>query len=373
MRVLYEAGRRSARFSLLAATFALAGLVGTASAAAAQERTVECRCVDGAGDPVDDCVCLTTPRVDGLYAALPFARRSIVGVTIDFDQGAEVDALGAELQDVQGDGPARRAGLRAGDVVTHVDGRSVFDPLESRRERALDEDQSLPVQRFVQLVGALDPDEEVEIRYLRDGAARSATVTPVASDDLAFPVMGAFPELRVFSDSLPAIGFRFERDGEGRRFTLPEGFEGRRWSPEGSGVFHFESPEREIRVFGDGEESFARRFRVDPCIEMTSPEDGRVEVRVFGMTNCVNGVEFVELNEGLGEYFGTERGVLVAEVSAESTLGLRPGDVLMAIDGRTVDSVEEARRILRSYTADDELRLRVMRRGSETEILARMP
>lgn len=363
MRVIYEAGRRSARLLLGAAIVALIGLVGTTEAAAAQERTVECRCVDGAGDPVDDCVCLTTPRVDGLYAALPFARRSIVGVTIDFDQGAEVDALGAELQDVQDDGPARRAGLRAGDVVTHVDGRSVFDPLESRRERALDEDQSLPVQRFVQRVGALDPDEEVEIRYLRDGVARTATVTPAAADDLSFPVMGAFPELRVFGDSLPAMGFRFERDGEGARFPLPEG----------SGVFRFETPEREIRVFGDGEESFARRFRVDPCIDMTRPEEGRVEVRVFGMTNCVNGVEFVELNEGLGEYFGTERGVLVAEVATESTLGLRPGDVLLAVDGRAVDSVEEARRILRSYTTDEELRLRVMRRGSETEILARMP
>lgn len=366
MHIYRDVGLRSARRITFAAVVALAGFAAVPNAAVAQDRTVECRCVDGAGDPIDDCVCLATPRVDGLYAELPFARRSVVGVSIDYGQGAEADALGAQLQEVQPDGPADRAGLRPGDIVTHVDGHSVFDALEPSRERRLEESQSLPVQRFVQLVGALDPEEPVEIAYLRDGRRGEVVVTPAPASDLAFDAVGAFPELRIFRDTLSEGGVRFF-GGEPRAFALRDSL----------AVFRFEGPGRdgEVRFFGeiDAEpESFARRFRVDPCFDMTSDE-GRVSVRVLGMSNCVNGVEFVELNEGLGEYFGTERGVLVSEVAEESTLGLRAGDVLMAIDGRSVDSVEEARRILGSYTSDEELRLRVMRRGSETEILARMP
>jgi S1-C subfamily serine protease len=80
-------------------------------------------------------------------------------------------------------------------------------------------------------------------------------------------------------------------------------------------------------------------------------------------------VELVELNPELGEYFGTDRGVLVADASEESTLGLRPGDVLLAIDGREVQDPAHARRILGSYRDGEELRLRIRRRGEDMEVL----
>lgn len=326
------------------------GVAMTASPVAAQSSAVECRCVDGSGDRIEDCLCLATPAIEGAFAPLPFTRRSVLGVVIDFTQSAEADAIGAELQDVSADGPAERAGLRAGDRVVRVDGHSVFDALDPAEERRLTESQSLPVQRFVQRVGALEPGDAVEIEYVRSGATRTATVTPDEPEDSRF---GSFEErfpLQIFSDEMGS-------------------FEGQGWSADGPGVFRFEGPARadETRVGS----SFPAFFRADPCVDLTR-RDGRMEVRVLGMENCVDGVEFVDLNEGLGEYFGTDRGVLVAEVAPESSLGLRPGDVLMAIDGREVESVEQARRVLGSYTADEELRLRVMRRGEETEILARM-
>ncbi|MBT8404979.1 MAG: PDZ domain-containing protein, partial [Gemmatimonadetes bacterium] len=111
-------------------------------------------------------------------------------------------------------------------------------------------------------------------------------------------------------------------------------------------------------------------FRGDACMELAGG-DGEASVFVFGGGNCIEGVEFVELNPELGEYFGTDEGILVARVAESSALGLRAGDVLMAVDGREVRSTDHARRILSSYEPDEEIRLRIMRQGAETEVLAR--
>jgi S1-C subfamily serine protease len=86
----------------------------------------------------------------------------------------------------------------------------------------------------------------------------------------------------------------------------------------------------------------------------------------------VDGVELLELNPDLAEYFeAPDGGVLVTEVSEDSPLGLRAGDVLVAIDGREVRDPDHVRRILASYETDEEVRLRVIRQGREIEVLGR--
>ncbi len=369
MRTMNESGRRRPRIH--PTTFAaalIAALAVGAAPAIAQDREADCHCVDRDGNRIEECVCLNTPSANTFTVMAPFVRRSIVGVTIDYTQGAEVDARGAELQDVQDDGPAARAGLRAGDIVVRVDGRSVFDPLEGRAERALSESQSVPVQRFVRMVGGLEPDEPVEVEYIRDGRTATVTLTPESA--------GGLPGLTIFGrggEGLPGMSWRFDPEelrGEmGELYGQLEGFQ-----RDGPGVFRFEGPERsgEVRFFGDSlaTGAFPRLFQGDPCMNV-STGDGSARVWVLGGTNCVDGVEFVELNPGLGEYFGTDQGVLVANVAEASTLGLRAGDVLQAIDGREVQSPDHARRILASYDADEEIRLRIVRKGAETEVLAR--
>ena len=93
--------------------------------------------------------------------------------------------------------------------------------------------------------------------------------------------------------------------------------------------------------------------------------------RTFQLTARGHGLDLVELNPGLGVYFGTEEGVLVADVVDGSRLGLRPGDVVVAVDGRRVDDGAELRRILRSYEEDEEIEFRIWRDGSETTVTGR--
>lgn len=74
-----------------------------------------------------------------------------------------------------------------------------------------------------------------------------------------------------------------------------------------------------------------------------------------------HGLEMVAINPELGRYFGVTEGVLVANIAAESTLALRPGDVLVAIGGRSVRDAAHARSILASYRADEEVEMQVVR------------
>jgi len=72
-------------------------------------------------------------------------------------------------------------------------------------------------------------------------------------------------------------------------------------------------------------------------------------------------MELVELNEGLGKYFGTTEGLLVVKAPGSDTLMLEEGDVIQSIDGREPQSVEHAIRILSSYQPGEKLELVIMR------------
>ena len=84
----------------------------------------------------------------------------------------------------------------------------------------------------------------------------------------------------------------------------------------------------------------------------------------FGVTS-VEGVEFIDLNPELGDYFGSDTGVLVVEADEDSTLGLMAGDVVLAVGAREVETVGRLLRLIRSYDEDEPIRFRIIRRGSE--------
>jgi hypothetical protein len=71
--------------------------------------------------------------------------------------------------------------------------------------------------------------------------------------------------------------------------------------------------------------------------------------------------ELVSLTPKLGEYFGTDKGLLVVRAPDDSRLKLEDGDVIMDIDGRTPSSSSHALRILSSYQAGEKLTLNVLR------------
>ena len=71
--------------------------------------------------------------------------------------------------------------------------------------------------------------------------------------------------------------------------------------------------------------------------------------------------ELVSVTPGLGRYFGTDKGVLVARAPSDSAFGLQDGDVIVAIGGREPQSGSHAMRILRSYQPGETVEIRVLR------------
>ena len=71
--------------------------------------------------------------------------------------------------------------------------------------------------------------------------------------------------------------------------------------------------------------------------------------------------ELVPMTPKLGQYFGTETGLLVVRAPDDSRLKLEDGDVIVDIDGRTPSSPSHALRILSSYQPGEKLKLNILR------------
>lgn len=89
---------------------------------------------------------------------------------------------------------------------------------------------------------------------------------------------------------------------------------------------------------------------------------GFVDFHVSGAQRQCDGLELIELTEGLGRYFGTSEGLLVVRISEPAdALSLEEGDVIQMIDKREPKSVGYAMRILRSYEVGEEISVQLLR------------
>jgi S1-C subfamily serine protease len=305
----------------------------TASGVSAQDDR-DCRCVDADGDAIANCSCFRIPEMPEIMAFGPgdftwnmSAVRPRLGVTVSADQDDALDARGALVSDVMDDGPADDAGIRDGDIITHVDGRSLLQPVDRDVEEDFDLDESIPVQRLLAIARELEPGESVEVGFLRDGQAQTATVEV---EDLA-------AAWRAWGRGMQAdVRTRIQPQMEALRQQLQEQ------------SVNVERARERVRVLNDREPFVVTR------------------------TTARYGLSLTELTPGLGDYFGTEQGVLVTDVDADSQLGLRPGDVILRIGDREASSPDRVRRVLGSYTADESVTFRVRRQGSEIDVLGRL-
>jgi S1-C subfamily serine protease len=96
----------------------------------------------------------------------------------------------------------------------------------------------------------------------------------------------------------------------------------------------------------------------------------------FGMPWVHSGLgelELVELNEGLGRYFGTDEGLLVVNAPKSDEIDIRDGDVIQSIDGREPKDTRHAMKILGSYQGGEKLKLGIMRDKKKMTIDVEIP
>lgn len=124
---------------------------------------------------------------------------------------------------------------------------------------------------------------------------------------------------------------------------------------------------RAFAWFGDGQGFNMPDIHVAPDIK----REFQYVMPFFG--NSWGDMELVELNEGLGRYFGTDTGLLVVSAPKSDDFKLQDGDVIQSIDGREPTSVGHAMRILGSYQPGEELELKIMRDKRRQTLSIEMP
>ena len=84
-------------------------------------------------------------------------------------------------------------------------------------------------------------------------------------------------------------------------------------------------------------------------------------------------MELVELDDELGEYFGTTEGLLVVRAPRDEELDLRSGDVILNIDGRKPADPRHALRIMRSYEPGETMSVEIMRNQRRQTVTVTVP
>jgi len=131
-------------------------------------------------------------------------------------------------------------------------------------------------------------------------------------------------------------------------------------------------PERGSGYLGSSGGAIAglnRDFRLDlePLRrDLDRLRDLRVPPLEFGgiLRTARLGISAEALTPQLADYFGVKAGVLVTSVADDSVAaraGLKAGDVITAIDGRSVETVSELRRRLNQLDAGDEFEIGLVR------------
>lgn len=277
------------------------------AAAAAQERRPESRprIYVGGGDD---------PTVIKNRIRLVTQRRARLGVNVDL-RASDNDSIGATIESVTPGGPAAKAGIKSGDIITRLNGKA----LVASDGKKAGEEESLPALRLIEIAAQLKPNETISVEYRRDGALKTSSLVTGDEPVMTFEYPEAFGHGRATMLPKMQIERMLPRSGGGSIEWGPGG---------GTGFFAFGGPLMDL--------------------------------------------ELAPLNADLGSYFGTTEGVLVIDVPKESTLGVKGGDVILSVDGRKVSGPSYLLRVLRSYDPGDSFKLEIMRNKSRTTVTGKL-
>jgi serine protease Do len=176
-----------------------------------------------------------------------------------------------------------------------------------------DGERARSARQFTRLVRETPPGRAVKMTVMRGGSKRTVDITPESRDSIT---LQQFP--RVTGDALRILPRDFNFNFDGQRF------------------------------FGESWYGSPRRLGV-----MVSP-----------------------LSDQLATYFGVKDGVLVSEVlenTPAASAGLKAGDVITAVNGRSVQSTADLTREVRDADPGSAIELQVTRDRKETTVKVTLP
>src|SRR2546429_6022159 len=127
-------------------------------------------------------------------------NRGRIGVVVRTEANAETDKVGAKIEGVSPGGPAEKAGLKVGDIITKFAGTSLGGI------KAEDEDESGPGRKLVTLAHKLEPGDTVRIEYRRGSDTKQATLV---AEDLDGAMRMEMPGPMVAMPHMPGMDFEW--------------------------------------------------------------------------------------------------------------------------------------------------------------------
>src|SRR5213078_2040013 len=110
------------------------------------------------------------PRPPRVRAFMMSDHRGRIGVVVRTDADPETDKVGAKIEGVTPGGPADKAGLKVGDIITKFNGTSLAGA------KAEDEEESGPGSKLIELARKLAPGDTARLEYRRGTDAKKATL-----------------------------------------------------------------------------------------------------------------------------------------------------------------------------------------------------
>lgn len=107
------------------------------------------------------------------------ADRAVLGVTLA--EGSRADTAGVRLESVDPNSPAAKAGLKAGDLVTEINGVSLKVSREDADDVAL---AGVAQRRLQRIMSHAKPGDEVKLQVRSGAATRTVSVKTASADEL---------------------------------------------------------------------------------------------------------------------------------------------------------------------------------------------
>ncbi|MBL0169401.1 MAG: PDZ domain-containing protein [Gemmatimonadaceae bacterium] len=117
----------------------------------------------------------TAPDLSLLWSRA--ADRAVLGVTL----GSHPDTSGVRIDDVDATGPAAKAGLKTGDVITEINGISLRVSAADAADMAL---AGIAQRRLQRTMAKAKPGDDVDLRVRSNGTTRSLKIKTVSAADL---------------------------------------------------------------------------------------------------------------------------------------------------------------------------------------------
>lgn len=247
------------------------------------------------------------------------SKRGMLGMAVS------PGAAGLRVEAVTPGGPAERAGVKAGDVITAINGNAV-GPHNGASADTLRQAQA---------------GKPIALRVDRNGKTRELRVTPERLQATDWEDIARQAELAANEATARVRSPEFQRQ-------IQQSIDDAMKSAD------------------------VARMSAEAAREAAIQAGGREHAWIIGMSPWW-GLNLAPLNPGLGHYFGTDRGVLVLSRSDKQFPGLEAGDVITAIGGKPVAQPEDVLRALRNAPADSRVRMALRRHGQEVSLAMRVP